>query len=291
MNIQKIIRAFRNKLLLEGVLNSSAISLCFAGGAGLLFTLVCHLLLIKTSPLLLLLTVASTFLLVLFPTFFIGYFPTRKKTARRMDELGLKERVSTMLENEQNQSTMAKLQREDAQTHIQKLAARQMKLRLSGRVAALSLCLLLLMAGVFALPHDLLAFGKGADAETMDEEQQQIIKDLIDKLREETEKSPLDEELKEEINEIVDRLEEDLNKTDSALEQAGKVEDAKNEISDLLNKELSKIGIGKALGCQSKGGLVYGPDARMQDQIGERFTAVEGLGTKLGNVGNDGCVG
>ncbi|MBQ9130176.1 MAG: hypothetical protein IJX59_05380, partial [Clostridia bacterium] len=247
MNANKTINAFRRKLLWEGLLRAALLALCFAGGAGLRFTLVCHLLLIKTSLTLLAVISISVFFAAFFPAFFAGYFPTKKRTARRMDELGLKERASTMLEFKDCDSTMARLQREDACAHIAALRSRQMKLRFSGRIAALSLCLLLLTAGVFALPHDLLSFGREANAETMDEEQQQIIKDLIDKLREEVEKSPLDEEIKDQIDEIVDRLEEDLKDTDSALDQAGKVEDAKNEISDLLDKELSKNSIGKAL--------------------------------------------
>jgi hypothetical protein len=139
-------------------------------------------------------------LLFSFPfVFFIGHFPTLKKTARRMDEMGLKDRTVTMLENENNQSVMARLQREDAKKQMGSLRARKMKLRLSGKVLAALLCLSVLTSGLFALPHDLLRFGKEASAEGMDEEQQQIIKDLIDKLRDETEKSPLDEELQEEV--------------------------------------------------------------------------------------------
>jgi hypothetical protein len=140
MNKNKTVRAFRRRLLLEGLLKALSVALCLALGAGLLFTLVCHLLLIKTALLPFFLTMAGV-LLFSFPfVFFIGHFPTLKKTARRMDEMGLKDRTVTMLENENNQSVMARLQREDAKKQIGSLRARKMKLRLSGKVLAALLC-------------------------------------------------------------------------------------------------------------------------------------------------------
>lgn len=51
------------------------------------------------------------------------------KNARRLDSLGLEERLVTMVEYEQDDSTMAKLQREDAKAALEKLQTSSVKIK------------------------------------------------------------------------------------------------------------------------------------------------------------------
>lgn len=245
MKLDKLPSSFKGKLMLEGVLRSFFPALTAAGISAFAFSLVYHILLEKTPLVIMAVICGCVFAVTFLSVFFIRYFPTNKKVASRIDGLGLKERVSTMLDNKENQSPMAQMQREDAFLHIKKITPKDMKIYFSKKMAVLCTVSILMAAAMLALPHDILSFAEPKDENEL--KQEQIIKDMIEELREEVKKSQLEEELKEKIDEIIDKLEEDIKKTDSALEQAGKIDEAKKEISELLEKEITKNKIGAAL--------------------------------------------
>ena len=102
MDIRSLFRSFKIKLFFEGVVRSILFALIMTGAAVFGTSLVYHIL-IKEMPLKVLVPVSAGVFLVSFCLiFFIKHYPTRKKTASRMDEMGLKDRASTMLANRQN---------------------------------------------------------------------------------------------------------------------------------------------------------------------------------------------
>lgn len=245
MNFKKMLISFKRKLFFEGVLKSFLISLSVSCMATFVFSLVYHILAKRTPVVPMLLIGGGVFLLFFVPVFFVKYYPTPMRVASRVDAMGLKERACTMLCNQETSGYMAELQRNDAAEHIKNTSSKNMRFSISKKSAVVAVLSVILAVVMFSLPHDILLFAEPKDE--LDLKQEQIIKDLIDEMREEVKKSQLDEELKDKINEIIDDLEDDLNKTDSELEQAGKIEDAKDKISDLLDKELTKNQIGAAL--------------------------------------------
>lgn len=74
------------------------------------------------------------------------YKPTTKAIARRVDDLGLEERLLTMLELENDESYIAQRQREDAQQALSKVDADMLKVIISSVTKILVSCL-----GVIAL--------------------------------------------------------------------------------------------------------------------------------------------
>lgn len=66
--------------------------------------------------------------------YFTLFRPTEKKVARRVDELGLDERMITMLELEGDDSYIAKIQREDAQKKLNEVNTKQIKFRIKRAV-------------------------------------------------------------------------------------------------------------------------------------------------------------
>ncbi len=63
--------------------------------------------------------------------YFVRFKPDVKETARRVDRLGLEERMITMLELEGDDSYIATLQRENAKAHLSDVEGRKFKLRFS----------------------------------------------------------------------------------------------------------------------------------------------------------------
>lgn len=246
MNIGKLFRAYKYKLFFEGVCRALLWALGAAGAALFATSFVYHILL-RPMPLALGFAIAGGVGMLVFALLFgIYYYPTRKRVARRMDEMGLLERVGTMLEYRAESGGMVELQRKDALLHIDKVNSRQMKLRFRKRELSMCLVCLCLAATMVLLPHDIFDFTSYSDNSAEIEEAKRI-EQLLEQLREEVKNAQIADDLKEKLDEIIDRLEEELNKTDNKLEQAGKIEEAEKEISDLLDKELTKNPIGQEL--------------------------------------------
>lgn len=245
MNINKLFRSYRQKLLWEGIFKSLLFALMIGGVSVFITSLVYHLM-IKETPVLLTIGIGCVMFVTSFLLMFlIRHYPTKKRVAIRMDEIGLQERVSTMLAYCNEDTEIARLQRNDAIEKINETTSKQMKLHFYKRefiLCAISVSMALVM---MVLPYNVLAFGVSDDSVSV--EQQQIIKDLIEQLREEVKQSELDENLKESLNEIVDQLEEDLKNIDSELEQAAKIQQAKKKMEEIFEQALTKNKIGEAL--------------------------------------------
>ena len=63
--------------------------------------------------------------------YFKLFRPTDKRSARRIDRMGLYERMITMVEYENDDSYIAKIQREDAKRHLAALDVNQIKIKIS----------------------------------------------------------------------------------------------------------------------------------------------------------------
>ncbi len=83
-------------------------------------------------------------------SYFLHYRPDIRALARRVDELGLEERAITMLELSVDDSCMAALQRKDALRSMDKLSAKELKIRPSKIVVSLAGVLLLLSVSATA---------------------------------------------------------------------------------------------------------------------------------------------
>lgn len=79
------------------------------------------------------------------PVFYYKLFrPTTRQIARRLDSLGLEERLITMAELEHDQSYIAMRQREDAQAKLSEVNSKDIKTKISvWQIAAASLCAVL----------------------------------------------------------------------------------------------------------------------------------------------------
>ena len=243
MNIKKLFLPFRQKLFWENVFKSLLFAAISCAATVFVTSLIYHIFIKETPLLIILISGGSAFIATLLLIFFLR-FPTKKRVAVRMDEIGLEERVSTMLEYQKEDKEIFVIQRRDAQEHISKASAKQMKFRFKKREFIVCGISILLAAVMLVLPYNIFVFG---ESDIVSEQQQQIIKDLIAELREEVKNSEISEELKNSLNEIIDELEEDLENTDSELEQAAKIEQAKQKMEELLSQALTKDKIGEAL--------------------------------------------
>ena len=80
--------------------------------------------------------------------YFKRFIPTDKTNARRLDRLGLEERLITMVELENEDSYMAKIQREDAKAALDALDKTQIKIKIPRAMVIFTSCLAVLGIGM-----------------------------------------------------------------------------------------------------------------------------------------------
>lgn len=113
MNIKNKLEKYQRKITLESIVLSIIIGLIIGFGFTLCFSVIFYLLKLSGITTLLIIGGASTVLSSLL-LYYYKFKPNLNIVAKRVDEIGLEERVITMLEMEEKDSFMANLQREDA---------------------------------------------------------------------------------------------------------------------------------------------------------------------------------
>ncbi len=244
MNIKKLFRTFWRKLLLESVIQAALGGLLIGTVAVFATSLIYHIRLTTTPVIALILAGGCGFLAAFVLTLCLRY-PTQKRTAARIDGLGLQERAGTMLQFRDDDTRIAQLQRADAQAHIQGVTAKQLRLQIRKRewiCCLVSLCLATVMV---LLPADVFAAKTTIDGVEMQKEV--WVRDLIDELREQSKKSEMESVTKDQVQQIIDELEKALEEADTDLERVALIEEAKQKIKELLYEKQTKDKIGEAL--------------------------------------------
>ena len=89
--------------------------------------------------------------------YLLKYRPTTEDVARRLDRLGLDERMITMLDYESDDSYIASLQRENARVHFKSVENKKLRLHVSRAIIAISISMAILgssMMTVLALAEN-----------------------------------------------------------------------------------------------------------------------------------------
>ncbi len=244
MEHKKLLRRFRWQLLWQALVRSALWGLT-AGGAALFVCSLCWHLLIQTPPLIWLLGSFIAGFMVGFIPCMCQNFPTRRRTAARLDETGLQERVGTMLEFSKRDGLMVELQRKDAAEHIKATAVKKLWLRISLKELLAVVVSAVLCTAMLLIPYDLLAPPPEKPAEVSAWENQ--VHTMIDDLRQQIRDSHLSAEAQAELEAILAQLEQDLLNTDSELEQAALIQQAQEDMQDVLYNTVTRRIIGRAL--------------------------------------------
>ena len=135
----------QSKLKNEAILRALLCGLAVGFGANFIVSLIFWLL--PANGLWICLAVLVIATAVATPIFYIKRFRTNDTmNARRIDRLGLEERLITMVELEDNDSFIAQAQRRDAQAALETVDNRQLKIKISKAVVAAAL-----ICGIFGL--------------------------------------------------------------------------------------------------------------------------------------------
>ena len=189
------------------------------------------------------------------------YKPDLKQIAKRVDEMGLEERVITMVEFKDENGFIYKKQRENTEYELGKINDKDFKLKFSKPSFFVLGVVIVLGLSSFALPkleNSNSSFGSlppitsepPVTSEIIPDQEldeDKIIAELLEKLRELIANSAVGKDFKEELYAIVDQLEEDIKKLNTLTEKIEAISKAREEIKKKIEEELLRLSIGRCL--------------------------------------------
>lgn len=244
MNFNKLFRKFKRRLLWETTCRAALWGIILSAASVFLLSLFYHFLGTDAPGWMLRIVCPIMFLTGLFAGF-LSLYPTNSKTAARIDETGLQERISTMLEFRERTEEIHRIQRTDALVHLEETKPSRLKFLPLGKEFLTALICILAALIITHIPYNILRINTLETGIT--QEQLQIIEDLIAELKAETAKLSVKPESRDTLNQMIDRLKENLTESESDLELVAHIEDARQLTKDTLQPYLSLYQIGDAL--------------------------------------------
>ena len=140
----KILKKHYNRAALEGWLKSALTGLAWGFGAAAVLSLLFYFLRVDLIWVCAVAGVAVAAIVTVI-AYFVKNKPTLKSVAAKVDRAGLKERMITMIEYENDNSFMAEMQRKDAAKELEKM--KNLRLKIKVRLASV-------LGRVFAFGND-----------------------------------------------------------------------------------------------------------------------------------------
>lgn len=231
MNIKTALKPFKRRLTAEALLRAALSAGLIAAGSAVVAGVV-HVLLPWLIPeLWIMLGFAGIFAVSFGLLFLLRYRPTKRDLAKRLDALGLSERVETMLELEHSDTPAARLQREDTVARLQTIPKQSLRIRVSG-VKALLCALLAAGAAVLLVVPEANLISRH---------------DIINRLNQLLDDSQVEDDLRKDLSEIVDQLEDELDEDKDKQNYAENLQNAQDAIEERVDREITRDEIGEAL--------------------------------------------
>jgi len=141
MKNKQLFKQYRNRLAIEGVLKSTFLGLIIGLAVNFATAFVSWFFGYEGGTWLAIGLGVGTALASGVILYFAKFRPTAKSIARRVDGLGLEERIVTMMELENDESYIAMRQREDAKAKLAEVNSKQIKFNIARRAVAWTVAL------------------------------------------------------------------------------------------------------------------------------------------------------
>ncbi len=231
MSIKDVLKPFKKRLTAEAWIRSVVLGGMIAACVAVVLGCIHIILPWMVTEIGILLTFAGVFVGGTGLSFMFLYRPTKRDTARRLDSLGMSERVETMLEYEHSTAPAALLQREETIDRLRGIKKKDLRLKISKTLSVLCAVFILCATVLLFLP-EINAFSRHP---------------IINQLNEMVADANLSEEFKEDLEEIIEELDENLENSENDEEKDQAIEDAMGKIDESVNKEVSKEELGGML--------------------------------------------
>ena len=231
MSIKDVLKPFKKRLTVEAWIRSAVLGGMIAACVAIVLGCVHVILPWMVTEIGILLTFAGVFLGGTGLSFLFMYRPTKKDTARRLDGLGMLERVETMLEYEHSTAPAARLQREETIDRLRGINRKDLKLKISKTLSALCAVFMVCATVLLFLP-EINAFSRHP---------------IINALSQMIPEDGLSEEFREDLEQIIDELEENLDHSENDEDREQALENTIGQIDESVKKENSRGDLGGTL--------------------------------------------
>lgn len=259
------LKKYINKIKIESIIKSIIYGLINGFITFTLLNLILYIFNYKNILLVLLLSILIWILSSIF-IYLYKMKPSINNVAKRIDELGLQERIVTMVEYRDSDDYMAQRQRDDALESLKRITSNELKFKFS-KYSFVILAITMVL-GIFtsALPNPSSNISNSnsnnssilnsscinnssSSSSSIEEEldEEDIIKKLLEELRRIIDRAAIDEDVKDELHAIVDQLEIDLEGVETLEEKIKIIEEKRQEIKDRIAYELLRMSIGRCL--------------------------------------------
>lgn len=246
----KKIRRLKSRLMLEAGLHAGLIGLAFglAVSAGILLygRLCCHELL----PVQAVETGAVFGAAIMLLCYCVLFYPRKKEVLKRIDALGLQERMITMEELKGEDTVLARMQRQDTKEQLSKVEIRSMKLKLYIVPLLCSIGFLVLTGILLFTPLPQKPQEEVTDA---NQQEMQLVDELVTVLQELIKQAKITEDHKEGLKEIVEALAVSFTPEDSTLTRTAKIATASRRLDLYEAEEQNKVNVLKQQADTSEG--------------------------------------
>ena len=174
--------------------------------------------------------------------YFVWLRPKKKEVIARVDALGLKERILTMEELKNEDSVIAKKQRQDAKDHLAMLDTARMEIQFYIRPLICSLVLAVVVALLVFLPFPKEEIDPLAEKNA---QEMQVVDEMITILKDLAEQALINEAHRADINEIIDALAVSFTPEDSTLTRTAKIATASKRLDMYESAENAEIALKK----------------------------------------------
>ena len=236
------IRRFCRRLNIEAVIRAGSIGMAVglvSMIAVLLYGRLCYrsILLAKAA------IVAAIFLFVIaFICYFVWLRPKKKEVLKRVDALGLQERMITMEELKSENTVIAVRQRQDAKEHLERLDAACMGIKVYIRPLLGCLVLLMVIAALILVPFPKEEVDPLAEQNA---QEMQIVDEMIVALKELVSRGDINEKHRADMNEILDALAMSFSPQDSTLTRTAKIATASKRLDMYESAEKAEVTVKK----------------------------------------------
>lgn len=267
MEDKDLLKKYKSRLKVESLIKSLVYGLIIGLMVIILLSLILYLFKTKNLVLVIIIGIISS-IISTYVIYSFKFKPSVNNVAKRIDELGLEERIITMVEFSNSDKYINVKQREDAKEKLSNIEVKALKLRLS-KMSFIILGLALILTGfTMALPDrsvdssssnpvsnstnsnlstssSISSSSSSSSSEVLDEDE--IIQKMLDELRNIIDNANIDQDVKDELHAIVDELETSLEQKETLQEKIEAIEETQQEIKDRIEYELLRISLGRAL--------------------------------------------
>ncbi len=231
MSIKDVLKPFKKRLTAEAWIRSAVLSGMIAACVAVVLGCIHIILPWMVTEIGILFTFAGVFVGGTGLLFLLVYRPTKRDTARRLDGLGMAERVETMLEYEHSTAPAACMQREETIDRLRGIRIKDLRLKISKTLSVLCAVFMVCATVLLFLP-EINAFSRHP---------------IINALNQMIPDSGLSEEFREDLEQIIEDLEENLDNSENDEEREQAIENAMGQIDDSVKKENSRGDLGGTL--------------------------------------------